>query len=205
VRDGSFQWWSYYKASISISSIAILTIWEGPNVLTLSEQQYFVWCRAGSRGEIGAITPLKPTKITLLTIILYHSENSIRDIRPFCRRPFAVHCFVTAVLRSTLHLSYSSEAVMRRSYLIFLKMTPWIHPWFGTSPLEAQNDKIWNLVRAIAPLPPWLRLCTKADILNIHFLSACGTNERIKWSLGEKSYHLKFSWELLKLTSPMNL
>jgi len=44
-------------------------------------------------GAIWAIASLKPTKVTLFTMILHNSENSIRDIRPFCR-PF----FVTAVL-----------------------------------------------------------------------------------------------------------
>jgi len=34
-------------------------------------------------GTIGAITHLKPMKVTLFTVILYKSENSIHDIRPF--------------------------------------------------------------------------------------------------------------------------
>jgi len=51
--------------------------------------------------------PQKPTKVTLFTIILYNSENNIRDIRPSCRL-----FFVTTVLWRILHLSYSSEAVM---------------------------------------------------------------------------------------------
>ena len=54
---------------------------------------------------------LKPTKVTLFTITLYDSENSIRDIRPF-----SIHCFVTTVLWSILHLSYSSELIMRLVY-----------------------------------------------------------------------------------------
>jgi len=31
---------------------------------------------------------LKPTKVTLFTIILYNSENNICDARPFCRPLF---------------------------------------------------------------------------------------------------------------------
>ena len=31
----------------------------------------------------GGIPPQKPTKVTLFTMILYNSENSIRDVRPF--------------------------------------------------------------------------------------------------------------------------
>jgi len=45
-------------------------------------------------GSIGSIaTPrLKPTKVTLFTMILYNWKNSIRN-----RGNFVVHCFVTAV------------------------------------------------------------------------------------------------------------
>jgi len=50
--------------------------------------------RADPRGgEIGAIAPLKLTKVSLFAMILYNLENRIRDLRPF-----AVNCFVTAVL-----------------------------------------------------------------------------------------------------------
>jgi len=53
-----------------------------------------LWIRGASRGgAVDAIAPLKPRKVTLFTIILYNSENSIRDIRPF-RRPL----FITTVL-----------------------------------------------------------------------------------------------------------
>ena len=41
------------------------------------------------QGErLGWSPPLKPTKVTLLAMILYYSENSIRDTRPFCRPLF---------------------------------------------------------------------------------------------------------------------
>ena len=33
-------------------------------------------------GAIGTISPLNPTKVTFFTMILYNSENSVRDIRP---------------------------------------------------------------------------------------------------------------------------
>jgi len=36
--------------------------------------------RGGSRGAIGAIVPVKPTKVTLFSMILHNSENSIRNI-----------------------------------------------------------------------------------------------------------------------------
>jgi len=40
------------------------------------------------RGDWSNRSPLKPTKVSLFTILLYNSENSIRDIRPFCRPLF---------------------------------------------------------------------------------------------------------------------
>jgi len=39
-----------------------------------------------------AIVPLKPTKVTLLSMILYYSENSIHDLRPFCRPFLSQQC-----------------------------------------------------------------------------------------------------------------
>ena len=39
-------------------------------------------------GDWGDRLPLKPTKVTLLTVIMYNSENNIRDIRLFCRPLF---------------------------------------------------------------------------------------------------------------------
>ena len=56
-------------------------------------------------GRSGRSSPLKPTKATLLTMILYNSENNIRD-------HFFVHTFVTPVLWSILHRSYCSEDLM---------------------------------------------------------------------------------------------
>jgi len=36
------------------------------------------------RGAIGAIAPLKSTKVTSFTMLLQNSKKSINDIRPFC-------------------------------------------------------------------------------------------------------------------------
>jgi len=48
------------------------------------------WSRGGSRGGgLGRSLPLKPTKVTLFTIILYNSENNLPVIRPFCRSLFS--------------------------------------------------------------------------------------------------------------------
>jgi len=54
--------------------------------------------RGASRGEIA---PLKPTKVTLFTMILRNSEKSIRDIRPFCR-PLFCHSSVVKYASSLL-------------------------------------------------------------------------------------------------------
>ena len=57
--------------------------------------------RGGSRRVIGALAPLKPTKVTFFTMILNNSENSIRDIRPFYR-PFFCHSSVVKYTSSFL-------------------------------------------------------------------------------------------------------
>ena len=44
--------------------------------------------RGGSREAIGAIIPPKTYVSNFFTMILYNSENSIRDLRPFCRPLF---------------------------------------------------------------------------------------------------------------------
>ena len=45
--------------------------------------------------------PLKPAKLTLFTMILYNSENNIRDIRPFCH-PLCGHSTVAKYASSLL-------------------------------------------------------------------------------------------------------
>ena len=51
---------------------------------------------------------------------LYNLENRIRDARP----SLAIHCFVTAVLWSILHLSYTSESIVGLGYQILMKFPP---------------------------------------------------------------------------------
>ena len=72
--------------------------------------------------------PLKPTKVTLFTMIFYHSVNSIHDISPFCR-PLLCHSSV---------VKYTSSLLQERSrYETWLpnitetappKLTGWIRP-----------------------------------------------------------------------------
>jgi len=63
--------------------------------------------------------PLKPTKVTLFTMILYNSESSIRNIRPFYR-PLFLHSSVEKYTSSFC----SSQTVMRLDYQILLKSPP---------------------------------------------------------------------------------
>jgi len=62
-------------------------------------------------------------------MILYNSENIIRDIRPFYRPLF---CHSSVVKYTVRHLSYSSEPVMRLDHQTLLKsptnLTVWIRP-----------------------------------------------------------------------------
>ena len=56
---------------------------------------------AGQGGAIGAIAHLKLSKVTSLTVILYNSEQSIRDTRPFCS-PLFCHRSVVKYTSSLL-------------------------------------------------------------------------------------------------------
>jgi len=48
------------------------------------------------RGRLPPAMPsLQPTKVTLFTMIFYDAENSIRDVRPFCRSLFCHSSVVT--------------------------------------------------------------------------------------------------------------
>ena len=60
----------------------------------------------------GTDSSLKPKKVALFTKIFLNSENSIRDIRQFCRPLF----YRSSVVGSILHLSHSREPVMRVDY-----------------------------------------------------------------------------------------
>ena len=67
-------------------ALSVRHVWTSFVVFTLYSP---VWLRGGSSGgRLGRSPPLKPTKVTFFAIILYNSENNIRDIRPFLRRLF---------------------------------------------------------------------------------------------------------------------
>jgi len=58
--------------------------------------KYETWADPG-----GAISPLKPKKVTFFTMILYNSENNLCDSRPFCR-PLFCHNSVVKYTSSLL-------------------------------------------------------------------------------------------------------
>ena len=100
-----------------------------------------IWCDPQTgvvygREAIGAIAPLKPTKVALFTMILYNSENSICDISPF-----AVDCFVTVVLWSMFHVSYSSEPVLRLDKYYWNRPH---QPFFLDPPVPA--ERLFNIL-----------------------------------------------------------
>ena len=75
--------------------------------------------------RLGRSLPLKATKVTLFTMILYNSENSIHSLRPFC-----LHCLVTAMLWCILHLPYSSDTAMRLDQPNITETSPPNHAGF---------------------------------------------------------------------------
>jgi len=82
-------------------------------------------------------------------MILYNSENSIRDTRPFCR---PLVCLSSIVKYSLLHLSYSSEPVMRRDCQILLKLLPltyWLEPPLCATYITSGVRDGWGGPRAV--------------------------------------------------------
>jgi len=86
---------------------------------------------AGKRRIRGKIASLKPTRVTLFTMILYKSEKSIRDKRPFCHpllcRSSAVKYTFTSltVVNPRMRLDYQKSLKSPPLNLLF---TDWIRP-----------------------------------------------------------------------------
>ena len=84
----------------------------------------------------GAIVPLlKPTKVTLFTTILYNSEKSIRDIRPFCHPLFCHSSGVKSFISLTV-----------------------VNPWCDLTTKYFWNPPLLNLTGRICP---WSESITK--------------------------------------------
>ena len=85
----------------------------------------FVGCRSGSRGD-----DLKSTKVTFFTMILYNSDNSIRDIRSFWR-PLFCHSSIVKYTSCLLQLWTRNETWLPNiTEIAPPKLTGWILPWW---------------------------------------------------------------------------
>jgi len=89
----------------------------------------------GSRKQLSPWLNLQ--KQRFFTMILFKSENSIRNIRPFCR-PMFCHSSVVN-LWSILHLSYSSERIMWLDCQILLKSPP-LKLLAGPAPISRSSN-----------------------------------------------------------------
>jgi len=106
-----------------------------------------IQARWDSGGSSRGIAPLKPTTETLFIMILYNSENNIRDVKPFCR-PLFCHSNVWSIL----HLSYSSEAVVRLDHQRLLKSPP-LATLAGSAPGETDGSMT-------SQMPLWQKIKT---------------------------------------------
>ena len=100
-------------------------LWHYKSSLKINQRfpKYFVPGTDPRGGEWDNRSPRKPKEVTLITMILYNSASKISKpvLNLFRQIPIVslfvvlvasvVYCFVTAVLRSVLHLYCSSEAV----------------------------------------------------------------------------------------------
>ena len=83
-----------------------------------------------------AIASLKPTQVTLFTMILKNSENSICDIRPFCR-PFFLSqqsCEVYFISLAVVNLWWNLTA--KHYWNRPSNITGWIRPWLHLRPFQ---------------------------------------------------------------------
>jgi len=84
---------------------------------------------------IGAIAPpLKPTKVSFFTKILYNSEKNIPEIRPFCR-PFFCH---SSVVKYTSSLT-APKALYETCLSNFTEISP-LTLLPGSAPLGVQPN-----------------------------------------------------------------
>ena len=162
-------------------------IYEG-KLKTLCASNHFQVSLNQGRIQGARSPPIKPTKATSFTMILYNSENSIRDVRPVCR-PF----FVTAVLWGILHLPYSSKRILSLDCRILLnspphKITGWIRPWSELFAL-----KLWKHLEVVNTynqgVIQWLHWF---GLLEIKFAWSVSWTETSLTPL----YYTKYFWKL---------
>jgi len=90
-------------------------------------------------GRLGRLPPLKPTKATFFTMILYNLENSIRDIRLFCRPLFCHSSFVryaSSLLQSWTH---NETWLPNIAEIVTPKIAGWIRPCLCTPYFEKSS------------------------------------------------------------------
>ena len=105
------------------SHLLSLLAFESTHLMIPKENRRFInrdseqW-RSQGRGE--RLPSLKPKKITLFIMIFYNSENSFRDLRPFCRPSF---CHSSVV-------KYTSPLLQKRN-----RYETWQSPIIEIAPL----------------------------------------------------------------------
>ena len=77
-------------------------------------------------GRLGPSSPQKPIKVISFTMIFFNSENSIRDVRPFCCALFC-HSSVVKHTSSLLHLA-KSLLDLTDYWIPPPKLNGWIRP-----------------------------------------------------------------------------
>jgi len=70
-----------------------------------TSENLFIKPYSTSGEQLGRSFPLKPTKVTLFTMILYNSETNVGAIRPFCH-PLFCHSSVVKYTEPVLRLDY---------------------------------------------------------------------------------------------------
>jgi len=96
--------------------------------------------RGGSRGR--SIAPLKPTKNTFFTMILNNSENSIRDVRSFCRALFCHSSRVKYTSSLLQKWTRNDTWLPNITEIVPPKLTGWIRPcshWHRSVPEQQKN------------------------------------------------------------------
>jgi len=121
-------------------------LWPADNYVLLDEMQVLSATdhaiRGGSRGQMGRSRPLKPKKETLFTMILYNSENSIRDKAILSSIVFSQQCCEVLYTSSLLQRLDSSSLQKNESErLKWIKMSI-LFLWRWESVTVTYN--VWN-------------------------------------------------------------
>ena len=122
-------------------------------------------------GTIGTIAPPKTYESNFFTMILYNSENNIRDIRPLFRQLF---CHRSAVNLWSTHLFYHSEAVMKLDCQVLLK-SPTLNSLAGSAPA-------WLNTHSTTASDTGMQRQDKAYVATCKLSANCVANAEIKYT-----------------------